>query len=45
MSDEPIKLAEGMTQAQRDRTSVLGHTCEHNACGKVAGWGFARLQR
>jgi hypothetical protein len=31
------KLAQSMTQAQRDRINVLGHSCEHNACRKVAG--------
>jgi hypothetical protein len=42
MSDEPLRLAEGMTAATRDRAKVLGHTCEHDGCGKVAGFGFAR---
>jgi hypothetical protein len=42
MSDELIKLAEGMMPAPRDRAKVLGHTCEHDDCGKVAGWGFGR---
>lgn len=41
MSDEPIRLAEGMTPVSRDRADVLGHTCEHEGCGKVVGWGFA----
>jgi hypothetical protein len=45
MSDELIKLAEGMTSAPRHRAKVLGHTCEHDGCGKVAGWGFARPRR
>lgn len=42
MSDEPIKLAEGMTPIARQRVTVLGHICEHAGCGKVAGWGFGR---
>lgn len=42
MSDEPIKLAEGLAPATRDRAKVLGHSCEHDGCGKVAGFGFAR---
>lgn len=42
MSDEPLKLPEGMTAMTRDRARVLGHTCEHHGCGAVAGWGFAR---
>jgi len=42
MSDEPIKLAEGMAPAVRDHAQVFGHTCEHLGCGKVAGCGFAR---
>ncbi|MER8444731.1 hypothetical protein NKH52_16180 [Mesorhizobium sp. M1066] len=45
MSDEPARLAEGMTPAQRDPVKVLGHTCERDGCGKVAGWGFARPRR
>ncbi|WP_322414074.1 hypothetical protein [Mesorhizobium huakuii] len=42
MSDELIKLAEGLASATRDAQKVLGHICEHSGCGKVAGWGFAR---
>ncbi|TGQ71002.1 hypothetical protein EN829_001035 [Mesorhizobium sp. M00.F.Ca.ET.186.01.1.1] len=42
MSDEPSRLADGMTPAQRERVSVLGHVCEHEGCEKHAGFGFAR---
>lgn len=42
MSDEPIKLAEGMAMAPRDRARVLGHFCAHDGCAKHAGFGFAR---
>jgi len=42
MSDEPLRLAEGMTPAPRDNARVVGHFCEHRDCGKVAGFGFAR---
>ncbi|TJV19716.1 MAG: hypothetical protein E5Y07_00565 [Mesorhizobium sp.] len=43
MSDEPIKLVEGMMPAlPRDRNRVLGHVCAHEGCTKHAGFGFAR---
>ncbi|TPN50220.1 hypothetical protein FJ976_16085 [Mesorhizobium sp. B1-1-9] len=42
MSDEPVKLAESMTPEMRERAKVMGRTCEHEGCGKVAGWGFVR---
>ncbi|MER9166204.1 hypothetical protein NKI12_02295 [Mesorhizobium australicum] len=42
MSDEPIKLAEGTTAAPRERARVLGHSCEHDGCGRHADFGFAR---
>ncbi|TGV61141.1 hypothetical protein EN784_01720 [bacterium M00.F.Ca.ET.141.01.1.1] len=44
MSDEPIKLAEGMTSA-RVGAKVLGHLCEHEGCLMHAGFGFARLRQ
>ncbi|TGQ66042.1 MAG: hypothetical protein E5V49_01215 [Mesorhizobium sp.] len=45
MNDEPARLAEGITPVQRDRSAVLGHFCEHQGCGKVGGWGFARRRQ
>ncbi|MGX7877386.1 hypothetical protein ACVDG5_036455 [Mesorhizobium sp. ORM6] len=42
MSDEPARLAVGMTPVPRERANVLGHTCEHQGCTKHAGFGFAR---
>lgn len=45
MSDEPIKLAEGITSAPRGRAKVLGHLCEHEGCLMHAGFGFARLRQ
>lgn len=42
MSDEPARLAEGMTPVTRERVASLGHFCEHAGCSKVGGWGFAR---
>jgi hypothetical protein len=39
MSDEPIRPGETVTQRQRE---TLGHSCQHEGCGKDAGWGFAR---
>ncbi|RUX00520.1 MULTISPECIES: hypothetical protein [unclassified Mesorhizobium] len=42
MSDEPAKLADGMTPAPRERAGALGHMCEHAGCVKHGGFGFAR---
>lgn len=42
MSDEPARLAEGMTPAPRDRVATLDHFCERSGCGKIGGWGFAK---
>lgn len=39
MSDEPIRPGETIQQRQR---GPLGHACEHQGCGKDAGWGFAK---
>lgn len=41
MSDEPLKLAEGMV-APRERQRIENHTCEHAGCGHSAPFGFAR---
>ncbi|TPK61153.1 hypothetical protein FKO01_59875 [Mesorhizobium sp. B2-3-3] len=41
MSDEPIKLADGMAAA-RERGRIENHVCEHPGCGKRAPFGFAR---
>ncbi len=45
MSDEPIRLTEGMSPVARPRGKVLGHICEHPGCGCDAGWGFAKPRR
>ncbi|WJI84403.1 hypothetical protein NLY34_19020 [Mesorhizobium sp. C374B] len=42
MSDEPSRLAEGMTGAPRDRRRVDNHACEHAGCGRDGGFGFAK---
>ncbi|ESZ70573.1 hypothetical protein X727_13965 [Mesorhizobium sp. L103C119B0] len=42
MSDEPSRLAEGMTAPPRDRRRVDNHACEHPSCGEDGGFGFAR---
>ena len=42
MSDETFRLAEDMAPAPRERAKMLGHTCEHEDCGRLTGWGFAR---
>ncbi|KAA3452250.1 hypothetical protein C7I87_02330 [Mesorhizobium sp. SARCC-RB16n] len=42
MSDEPTKLADGMTSVSRQRATVLGHVCERKGCIRYAGFGFAR---
>ncbi|TRC98352.1 hypothetical protein FJV76_13695 [Mesorhizobium sp. WSM4303] len=42
MSDEPSRLAEGMTAVPREGRRVENHACEHPGCGKDAGFGFAR---
>ncbi|ESX10458.1 hypothetical protein X768_14285 [Mesorhizobium sp. LSJC265A00] len=42
MSDEPSRLAEGMTAPPRDRRRVANHPCEHPGCDKDGGFGFAR---
>ncbi|RWM39921.1 MAG: hypothetical protein EOR75_12125 [Mesorhizobium sp.] len=39
MSDEPARPGEIVPS--RDH-GPLGHVCEHDGCGKDAGWGFAR---
>ncbi|MCH4561333.1 hypothetical protein MJ877_35295, partial [Mesorhizobium jarvisii] len=41
MSDEPIKLAEGMTAA-RQSGRIENHVCEFDVCGKRAPFGFAK---
>ena len=40
MSDEPTRPSEILQP--RERGPTLGHVCEHEACGRDAGWGFAR---
>lgn len=42
MSDEPTRLAEGMTPVSRERFAALGHHCEHAGCSRHADFGFAR---
>ncbi|WP_202380065.1 hypothetical protein [Mesorhizobium sp. 131-2-5] len=42
MSDEPIKLAEGMTAAPRQGGRIENHICEFERCGKRAPFGFAK---
>ncbi|UVK48010.1 hypothetical protein BPNPMPFG_001247 [Mesorhizobium sp. AR07] len=45
MSDEPARLAEGMTAVPRQRARIEDHFCEQPGCGKDAGWGFAKLKQ
>lgn len=40
MSDEPTARFDPL--AQRERTPIVGHVCEHAGCSKDAGWGFQR---
>ena len=42
MSDEPSRLAEGMTAVPPEGRRVENPACEHPGCGKDAGFGFAR---
>jgi hypothetical protein len=42
MSDEPLRLADGMTPAPRDDVTITHHRCEHSGCSKWAGFGFSR---
>jgi hypothetical protein len=42
MSDEPTRLADGITAAPRERARIENHVCEHAGCGKGAAFGFAR---
>lgn len=42
MSDEPARLADGMTAVPRERQRVENHVCEHGGCGLRAPFGFAR---
>lgn len=42
MSDEPTRPGEASQPRER---GPLGHTCEHQGCGKDAGWGFAKPRR
>jgi hypothetical protein len=42
MSDEPIKLAEGMMAAPRQGGRIENHVCEFEGCGKRAPFGFAK---
>ncbi|RWC28373.1 MAG: hypothetical protein EOS27_18580 [Mesorhizobium sp.] len=45
MSDEPSRLAEGMTTVPSDRRRVDNHACEHSGCRSEAGFGFAKPRR
>jgi len=42
MSDEPTRLAEGMTAAPRQSGRIENHVCEFEGCGKRAPFGFAK---
>jgi hypothetical protein len=42
MSDEPLRLADGMTPAPRENATIKDHRCEHPGCAKWAGFGFSR---
>ena len=42
MSDEPIKLAEGMWEPPRQGGLIENHVCEFEGCGKRAPFGFAK---
>jgi hypothetical protein len=42
MSDEPLRLANGMTPAPRKGATISDHRCEHLGCMKWAGFGFSR---
>lgn len=42
MSDEPLRLAEGMTAAPRERSRIENHVCEFARCGMRAPFGFAK---
>ncbi|RWB25515.1 MAG: hypothetical protein EOR18_32290 [Mesorhizobium sp.] len=42
MSDEPIKLADGMMAVPREHGRIESHVCEHAGCGRHAGFGFAK---
>ncbi|TPK38721.1 hypothetical protein FJ867_08945 [Mesorhizobium sp. B2-5-3] len=42
MSDEPIRLADGITAVPREPVRIENHVCEHAGCGLRAPFGFAR---
>ncbi len=42
MSDEPTRLAEGMTAVPREGVRIENHICEHAGCGRLGGFGFSR---
>lgn len=42
MSDEPARLAEGMSAVPRERSRIENHVCEFAGCAKGAPFGFAR---
>jgi hypothetical protein len=45
MSDEPARLAEGMTVVSRERARIENHVCERDGCAKSAPFGFARRRQ
>ena len=41
MSDEPIKLAEGVGPSMA-ASGIYEHWCEHPGCKAWGGWGYGR---
>ena len=42
MSDEPIRLPQGVEPAHRAPVGIVDHYCEHPGCKEWGSFGFAR---